>query len=80
MTRQETLKTINKLILQKSEEKLEAILGWLEQEDDDFEKQLRADVKAGKLDQLIASVIVEDDSGETLDLETSCNQDILEAI
>lgn len=80
MTRQETLKTINKLLLQQSEEKLEAILGWLEQEDDDFEKQLRADVKAGKLDQLIASVIVEDDSGETLDLETSCNQDILEAI
>ena len=80
MTRQETLQTINKLLPQQSEEKLEAILGWLEQEDDDFEKRLRADVEVGKLDQLIASVIAEDDLGETLDLETSCNQDILETI
>ena len=80
MTRQETLQTINKLLPQQSEEKLEAILGWLKQEDDDFEKQLRADVEAGKLDQLIANVIAEDNLGETLDLETSCNQDILEAI
>ena len=80
MTRQETLQTINKLLPQQSKEKLEAILGWLKQEDDDFEKQLRADVEAGKLDQLIADVIAEDDLGETLDLETSCNQDILEAI
>ena len=80
MTRQETLKTINKLLPQQPEEKLEALLSWLEQEDDDFEKRLRTDAEAGKLDQLIADVIAEDDLGETVDLEASCNQDILEAI
>lgn len=73
MTRNKTLETINELLPQQSEEKLEAILGWLEQEDDTFEKQLRIDVEAGKLDQLIADVIAEDDLGETIDLETSCN-------
>ena len=73
MKRNKTLETINELLPQQSEEKLEAILGWLEQEDDTFEKQLRIDVEAGKLDQLIADVIAEDDLGETIDLETSCN-------
>ena len=73
MKRQETLTIINKLLPQQPEEKLEALLEWLEQEDDDFEKQLRNDVEAGKFDQLIADVIAEDDMGETIDLETSCN-------
>ena len=80
MTRQKTLETINNLLPQQSDEKLEALLGWLEQEDDDFEKQLCTDVEAGKFDQLIAEVIAEDDLRETIDLEASCNQDILEAI
>ena len=62
MTRQETLKTINKLLPQQPQEKLEALLGWLEQEDDAFEKRLRADVDAGKFDQLIADVIAEDEA------------------
>ena len=73
MTRQETLQTINKLLPQQPQEKLEALLGWLEQEDDAFEKRLRADVDAGKFDQLIADVIAEDEAGETLDLEASCD-------
>jgi hypothetical protein len=73
MKRQETLAIINKLLPQQPEEKLEAILEWLKQEDDDFEKQLRNDVEVGKFDQLIADVIAEDDLGETIDLETSCN-------
>ena len=80
MTRQETLTTINDLLPQQPQEKLEAILGWLEQEDDAFERRLRTDVEAGKLDQLIADVIAEDELGETIDLEASCNQDILEAV
>jgi len=71
MTYQELLTTINDLLPQQSLEKLEAILGWLEQEDDAFEKQLRADVDAGKLDQLIADVIAEDKLRETIDLETA---------
>ncbi len=80
MTRQETLETISDLLHQQPREKLEALLGWLEQDDDDFEKQLRADVKAGKFDKLIAAVIAEDDAGETIELEASCNQDVLEAV
>ncbi|NES00503.1 MAG: hypothetical protein F6J86_43110 [Symploca sp. SIO1B1] len=80
MTHQELLNTINDLLPQQSLEKLEAILGWLEQEDDAFEKRLRADVDAGKLDQIIADVIAEDELGETIDLETSCNEEILEAL
>jgi len=80
MTHQELLNTINDLLPQQSLEKLEAILGWLEQEDDAFEKRLRADVDAGKLDQIIADVITEDELGETIDLETSCNEEILEAL
>ena len=60
MTRQEMLKTINELLPQQPQEKLEALLGWLEQEDDAFEKRLRADVDAGKFDQLIADAIAED--------------------
>ncbi|NEQ67302.1 MAG: hypothetical protein F6K21_17695 [Symploca sp. SIO2D2] len=70
MTHQELLTTINDLLPQQSLEKLEEILGWLEQEDA-FEKRLRADVDAGKLDQLIADVIAEDELGETIDLETA---------
>lgn len=73
MTHQETLKTINSLLSQQPQEKLEALLAWLEQEDDAFEKKLRIDVESGKFDQLIAEVITEDDLGETRDLETSCH-------
>ncbi|MGB7413411.1 MAG: hypothetical protein WA902_04300 [Thermosynechococcaceae cyanobacterium] len=73
MTRQETLQTISDLLPHQPQEKLEALLGWLEQDDDSFERQLRADVEAGKLDQLIANVISEDDAGETIDLEASCD-------
>ncbi len=78
--RQETIETISSLLPQQSQEKLEAILDWLKQEDDTFEKQLRNDVEAGKFDELIADVIAEDELGETIDLETSCNQEILETL
>ena len=36
------------------------------QEDDSFEKRLRADVEAGKLDRLITEAIAEDDEKETI--------------
>ena len=45
------------------------LLNWLEQ-DDAFEKRLRADAEAGKFDKLIADVIAEDDAGETINLES----------
>ncbi|WP_299489617.1 hypothetical protein [Acaryochloris sp. IP29b_bin.137] len=80
MTRQETLQTISHLLQQQPQEKLEALLGWLEQSDDDFERQLRTDVEAGKFDQLIANVVAEDDAGETINLEASCDKDFLEAV
>ena len=80
MTRQETLETISDLLPQQPQEKLEALLGWLEQDDDDFEKRLRADVEAGKFDPLIADVVAEDKAGETIDLKASCDQDVLETI
>jgi len=73
LTRQETLETINDLLSRQPQEKLDAVLAWLAQDDDAFEKQLRSDVEAGKFDRLIAEVIAEDDRGETIDLETSCN-------
>lgn len=66
MTRQTNIQTISKLLDQQSEEKLEALLSWLMQEDDSFEKRLRANVDAGKLDRLIADAIAEDDLGETI--------------
>ena len=69
--RQETIETISSLLPQQPQEKLEAILDWLKQEDDTFEKQLRNDAEAGKFDELIADVIAEDELGETIDLETS---------
>ena len=72
MTRQDTLQTISKLLPQQPQEKLEALLGWLEQEDDAFESQLRADAEAGKFDNLIAEVLAEDDAGETIDLDLKC--------
>lgn len=40
--------------------------------DNDFGFELRADVKAGKSDSLIAEVIDEDDAGETIDLDLKC--------
>ena len=80
MTRQDTLQTISKLLPQQPQEKLEALLEWLEQDDDAFEKRLRAGVEAGKFDKLIADVTAEDDAGEAVDLETSCNQDVLETV
>ena len=80
MTRQDTLQTISKLLPQQPQEKLEALLEWLEQDDDAFEKRLRADVETGKFDKLIADVIAEDDAGETIDFETSCDQDVLETV
>jgi hypothetical protein len=58
----------------------EALLGWVEQEDDLFEKRLREDVAVGKLDKLIAEAIAEDEAGETIDLETSCERALLEAV
>ena len=78
MSRQDTLQTIGKLLPQQPQEKLEALLEWLEQDDDAFEKRLRADVETGKFDKLIADVTAEDDAGETIDFETSCDQDVLE--
>lgn len=69
MTRQDTLQTISRLLPEQPQEKLEALLGWLEQDDDAFEKRLRADVEAGAFDRLIADVIAQDKAGETTDLE-----------
>lgn len=80
MTHRDTLETIHKLLPQQPEEKLEALLEWLEQEDDTFEKRLRADADAGKFDRLIAAVIAEDEAGETVELEASCDQDVLETV
>jgi hypothetical protein len=71
MKRQETLEAIT-TIPELPDEKLEALLSWVEQEDGPFEKRLRADVAAGKLDKLIAEAIAEDEAGETIDLEASC--------
>lgn len=68
MTRQDTLATISELLPQQPQEKLDALLEWLEQEDDAFEKRLRADVEARKFDQLIADVIAQDEAGETINL------------
>ncbi len=72
MTRQDTLQTISELLPQQPQEKLEALLSWLEQDEDAFEKQLRADVEAGKLDSLIAEVVAEYEAGETIDLDLAC--------
>lgn len=80
VTRQQTLEAIDGLLVQQPQEKLEALLGWLEQDDDDFEKRLRADVEAGKFGKLIAAVIAEDEAGETLDLDASCDESFSEAI
>lgn len=80
MTRQEMLQTISHLLQQQPQEKLEAVLGWLEQGDDDFERRLRTDVEAGKFDQIIADVIAEDEAGETINLEASCDEDLLETV
>ena len=80
MTRQDMMEDINNLLPKQPQEKLEALLGWLKQDDDAFEKNLRSDVDAGKFDELIASVIAEDNAGETIDLEASCNQDVLETL
>ncbi len=69
MTRQDTLQTISRLLPEQPQEKLEALLGWLEQDDDAFEKRIRADVEVGAFDRLIADVIAQDEAGETTDLE-----------
>jgi hypothetical protein len=80
MTRQETLKTLSTLLPQQPQEKLEAILGWIKLDDDAFEAKLRTDTDSGKFDRLLAKVIAEDEKGETIDLETSCDQDVLETV
>ena len=80
MTRQDTLETISTLLTRQPQEKLAALLDWLEQEDDAFEQRLRADAEAGKFDQLIAAVIAEDEAGETVDLDASCDQNVLETV
>ena len=80
MTRQDTLKTIHKLLPQQPEEKLSALLGWLEQEDDAFETRVRADADAGRFDMLIAAVVAEDEAGETVNLEAACDEDVLETV
>ena|GEM_PF-5290086 len=41
---------------------------------------LRKDVEAGKFDRLIAEALAEDDAGETIDLEASCNEALLETL
>ena len=80
MTRQDTLETISTLLTWQPQEKLAALLDWLEQEDDAFEKRLRADAEAGKFDRLIAAVTAEDEAGETVDLDASCAPDVLETV
>jgi hypothetical protein len=72
MNRQQTLEIIQTLLPVQPTEKLEALLAWLEQEDDDFEARVRADAEAGKFDALIAQVVAEDDAGETSELEALC--------
>ena len=67
MARQDTLQTISELLPQ-PQEKLEALLGWLQQGDDAFEKRLRTDVEAGAFDCIIADVMAQDEAGETIDL------------
>ena len=69
MTRRDTLQTISKLLPEQPQEKLEALLGWLQQGDDAFEQRLRADVEAGAFDRIIADVIAQDKAGETTDIE-----------
>ena len=56
------------MLPEQPQEKLEALLGWLQQDDDAFEKRLRADVEAGAFDRLIADVMAQDEMGETTDL------------
>ena len=68
MARQDTLQTISELLPEQPQEKLEALLGWLQQVDDTFEKRLRADVEAGAFDRLIADVSAQDKAGETVAL------------
>ena len=68
MTCQDTLQTISRLLPEQPQEKLEALLGWLQQDDDAFEKRLRADAEAGVFDRLIADVMAQDEMGETTDL------------
>lgn len=73
MKRQEALEALATKLPELPDEKLEALLGWVEQEDDPFERQLRADVAAGRFDRLVAEAVAEDEAGETIDLEASCN-------
>ena len=73
MTRQQTLQSIKNLLPKQPKEKLEALLEWLKQDYDAFEKSVAADTEAGKFDELIAGVIAEDEAGETIDLEAPCN-------
>lgn len=80
MTRQEAIKAITSKLPEQPDQKLEALLGWLEQEDDAFEQRLRKDVTSGKFNNLIAQAIAEDEAGETIDLEASCNQELLENV
>jgi hypothetical protein len=70
MTRQETLNTINDLLPRQSQEGLEALLGWLKQDNNNFGRKLKTDVNGGKFDQLVNRIIAEDGAEETIDLES----------
>lgn len=63
---------MSKLLPEQPQEKLEALLGWLQRDDDAFEKRLRADVEAGAFDRLIADVMAQDEMGETTNFDLGC--------
>ncbi len=79
MTRQETIQAIEAKLPKLPDETLSAIFAWVVQGDDAYERQLRQDVFAGKLDTLITEAIAEDDAGETIGF-TSCHEGILGAV
>lgn len=80
MTRQEKEFAITAKLPELPDEMLTSLFNWIILEDDAFESQLRQDVDAGHLDELIAKAIAEDIAGETIDLETSCDEAILATV
>lgn len=78
MTRYETLGAIVSRLPELPDDTLESLLAWLE--DDVFEQQLRKDVEAGKLDELLAEATTEYEAGETIELEAPCDEAVLEIV
>jgi hypothetical protein len=80
MTRQDALHAIGELLPQQPDEALEALVEWLGQHEDAFERRLRADAQAGRLDLLAAGAIAEYEVGDTIDLDAPCDADVLEEL